>query len=192
MLAGYLAASWSKSGNVATYGDLAFPGVTRFMDGFYAGVSTTTSRRAPLSRSSAGTARWRIHDDGHLRRWQWLDRHLEHPARARQFAKFFLDQGVDIVHPVPVRPATAPSRRCSRPGSGRSASTTTSPSPCRTRAAAILTSAQKAIDVSVLDVIKKTSVGDLGGELSGTLANDGVLLSPFHDFDSQISGRDQG
>ncbi len=55
-------------------------------------------------------------------------------------------------------------------------------------AGAILTSAQKAIDVSVLDVIKKTSGGDLGGEdYSGTLANAGVLLSPFHDFDSQIS-----
>ena len=28
----------------------------------------------------------------------------------------------------------------------------------------------------------------LGGEdYSGTLANNGVLLSPFHDFDSQIS-----
>ena len=37
-------------------------------------------------------------------------------------------------------------------------------------------------------MIKKTSAGDLGGEdYSGTLANKGVLLSPFHDFDSQIS-----
>ena len=54
--------------------------------------------------------------------------------------------------------------------------------------AAILTSAQKAIDVSVLDVINKNAGGDLGGEdYSGTLANGGVLLSPFHDFDAQIS-----
>jgi basic membrane protein A len=53
--------------------------------------------------------------------------------------------------------------------------------------AALLTSAQKAIDVSVLDVIKKNSGGDLGGEdYSGTLANAGVLLSPFHDLDAQI------
>ena len=37
-------------------------------------------------------------------------------------------------------------------------------------------------------MIKKTSAGDLGGEdYSGTLANKGVLLSPFHEFDSQIS-----
>ena len=37
-------------------------------------------------------------------------------------------------------------------------------------------------------MIKKTSSGDLGGEdYSGTLANNGVLLAPFHEFDSQIS-----
>ena len=33
MLAGYLAAAVSKSGKIATFGGLAFPGVTRFMDG---------------------------------------------------------------------------------------------------------------------------------------------------------------
>ena len=55
-------------------------------------------------------------------------------------------------------------------------------------AGAILTSAQKVIDVAVLDVINKNFGGDTGGEnYIGTLANKGVALSPFHDFDSQIS-----
>ena len=37
-------------------------------------------------------------------------------------------------------------------------------------------------------MIKKNQGGDLGGEdYSGTLANGGVLLAPFHDFDSQIT-----
>jgi basic membrane protein A len=54
--------------------------------------------------------------------------------------------------------------------------------------AAILTSAQKAIDVSVLDFFNRVNGGDLGGEdYVGTLANDGVLLAPYHDYDSQIS-----
>ena len=54
--------------------------------------------------------------------------------------------------------------------------------------AAILTSAQKAIDVSVLDFFDQVDGGYLGGtDYSGTLANDGVLLSPYHDYDSQIS-----
>ena len=53
---------------------------------------------------------------------------------------------------------------------------------------ALLTSAQKAIDVAVLDVINKNYGGDLGGEdYSGDLRNAGVLLAPYHDFDSLFS-----
>ena len=52
------------------------------------------------------------------------------PAKGEQLAKTFLDQGADIVHPSPARPATARSRPCWRPASGRSASTPTRPSRC--------------------------------------------------------------
>jgi basic membrane protein A len=53
---------------------------------------------------------------------------------------------------------------------------------------AILTSAQKAIDVSVLDFFNQVAGGYLGGtDYSGTIANDGVLLAPYHDYDSQFS-----
>jgi basic membrane protein A len=55
-------------------------------------------------------------------------------------------------------------------------------------APAIITSSQKVIDVAVLDLIKKNAGGDLGGEdYVGTLANNGVALAPYHDFDSKIS-----
>ncbi len=55
-LAGYLAAGVSKTGIVGTFGGINIPPVTIFMDGFHRGVAaTTTSRRAPTSRCSAGT-----------------------------------------------------------------------------------------------------------------------------------------
>ena len=38
MLAGYLAAGFSKTGKIGTYGGLPFAGVTLFMDGLYAGI----------------------------------------------------------------------------------------------------------------------------------------------------------
>ena len=38
MLAGDLAAGWSKTGKIGTYGGQPFAGVTRFMDGLYAGI----------------------------------------------------------------------------------------------------------------------------------------------------------
>ena len=60
-------------------------------------------------------------------------------------------------------------------------------------APAIITSSQKVIDVAVLDLIKKNAGGDLGGEnYVGTLANDGVALAPYHDFDSKISPETHG
>ena len=54
--------------------------------------------------------------------------------------------------------------------------------------AALLTSAQKAIDVSVLDFFNQVEGGYLGGtDYAGILANDGVLLSPYHDYEDDIS-----
>jgi len=54
-------------------------------------------------------------------------------------------------------------------------------------AGALLTSAQKVIDVAALDTFKKNAGGDLGGEnYLGTLANGGVGIAPFHDLDSVV------
>jgi basic membrane protein A len=55
-------------------------------------------------------------------------------------------------------------------------------------AKAILTSAEKRIDVAVLETIKKNAGGDMGGEnFVGTIANGGVGISPLHDFEAQVS-----
>ena len=55
-LAGYLAAGYSKTGKVGTYGGLKIPPVTIFMDGFADGVAALQHRsRARTSRCSAGT-----------------------------------------------------------------------------------------------------------------------------------------
>jgi basic membrane protein A len=190
MLAGYLAAGWSKSGKVATYGGLAFPGVTRFMDGFYAGVMYHNQQKGTAvevlgwdgSLEDPTTTGTFVGGSGGTDTWN-------NPSQGEQIAKTFLDQGVDIVHPVAGETGNGTIKAMAAAekfaiGVDNDQFLTIGP-PTN---AAILTSAQKAIDVSVLDVIKKTSGGDLGGEdYSGTLANEGVLLSPYHDFDSQIS-----
>lgn len=190
MLAGYLAASWSKSGKVATYGGLAFPGVTRFMDGYYAGVQYYNKQKGANvevkgwdgSLPDPTTTGTFVGGSGSTDTWN-------NPSKGEQIAKSFLDQGVDVVHPVAGETGNGTIKAMNAAGKwaigvDNDQYITIGP-PTN---AAILTSAQKAIDVSVLDVIKKNSAGDLGGEdYSGTLANQGVLLSPFHDFDSQIS-----
>jgi basic membrane protein A and related proteins len=190
MLAGYLAAGWSKSGKVGTYGGLAFPGVTRFMDGLYAGVQYHNQQKG----TSVAVIGW----DGSLPdptttgtfvggsggNDTWND-----PGKGEQFATTFLDQGVDVVHPVAGSTGNGTIKAMHAAGKwaiGVDADQWISLGDTEYHKA-ILTSAQKAIDVSVMDVVTKNAGGDLGGEdYSGTLANDGVLLAPFHDFDSQI------
>ena len=189
MLAGYLAASWSKSGKVATYGGLAFPGVTRFMDGFYAGVQYHNQQKGTTvevlgwdgSLEDPTTTGTFVGGSGGTDTWN-------NPSQGEQIAKTFLDHGVDIVHPVAGETGNGSIKAMLAAGKWAIGVDNDQSLTIPESAAAILTSAQKAIDVSVLDVIKKTSGGDLGGEdYSGTLANNGVLLSPFHEFDSQIS-----
>jgi basic membrane protein A len=188
MLAGYLAASWSKSGKVATYGGLAFPGVTRFMDGYYAGVQYYNEKKSKnvevlgWDGSQADPTKTGTFVGGTGGTDTWND-----PAKGEQFAKTFLDQGVDIVHPVAGETGNGTIKAMLAAGKWAIGVDNDQALTIPESAGAILTSAQKAIDVSVVDVIKKTSGGDLGGEdYSGTLANKGVLLSPFHEFDSQI------
>ncbi len=188
MLAGYLAASFSKSGKVGTYGGLAFPGVTRFMDGWYAGVQYYNQQKGKTvqvigwdgSLKDPTTTGTFVGGSGSTDTWN-------DPAKGEQFAKTFLDQGVDIVHPVAGETGNGTIKAMLAAKKWAVGVDNDQAITLPEYAAAILTSAQKAIDVSVLDVIKKTSAGDLGGEdYSGTLANHGVLLAPFHDFDSQI------
>ena len=189
MLAGYLAAGFTKSGKVGTFGGLAFPGVTRFMDGFYAGVQYHNEQKGTAvevigwdgSLPDPTTTGTFVGGSGGTDTWN-------DPAKGEQFAQTFLDQGVDIVHPVAGETGNGTIKAMLAAGKWAIGVDNDQALTIPESAGAILTSAQKAIDVSVLDVIKKTSGGDLGGEdYSGTLANEGVLLSPFHEFEDEIT-----
>ncbi len=84
----------SKTGKIGTYGGAQFPGVTRFMDGMYAGIKIYNEKNgtdvkllgwdAPTQTGTfvGGTNPW------------------GDPAKGEQLAKQFIDQGADIVHPV--------------------------------------------------------------------------------------------
>jgi basic membrane protein A and related proteins len=190
MLAGYLAAGWSKSGKVGTYGGLAFPGVTRFMDGLYAGVQHYNKEKGKTvavvgwAGSKPDPEEGGTFVGGSGGNDTWND-----PGKGEQIARTMLDQGVDVLHPVAGSTGNGSIKAMHAAGKwaiGVDADQWISLGDTEYHKA-ILTSAQKAIDVSVVDVIKKTSGGDIGGEdYSGTLANNGVLLAPFHDYDSQI------
>jgi basic membrane protein A len=190
MLAGYLAAGWTKSGKVGTYGGLAFAGVTRFMDGLYAGIQyhnqqkSTTVTLLGWDGSLKDPAKTGTFVGGAGDNSTWAN-----PQKGEELAKTFLDQGVDIVHPVAGATGNGSIKamqEAKKWAIGVDTDQWISIGPPTN--AALLTSAQKAIDVSVLDFYNHVESGYLGGtDYSGTIANNGVLLAPFHDYDSQIS-----
>jgi basic membrane protein A len=191
MLAGYLAAAWSKTGNVATYGGLAFPGVTRFMDGFYAGVQYYNQQKGTSVKvvgwdgsqadpTAGGTF---VGGSGSSDTWA-------NTAKGEEFARNFVEQAnVDIVHPVAGATGNATIKGMFERGLWAVGVDTDQWVSLEDQPyhAALLTSAQKAIDVSVLDFFNKAFGGDIGGEnYVGTLKNDGVLLASFHDYQDEI------
>ena len=181
MLAGFLAAGWSKSGKIGTYGGQPFAGVTRFMDGLYAGIQYYNEKHD----TNVTLLGWDGAGKGSFVGGQnpWND-----PATGEQRGLALLDQGVDIVLPVAGGTGNATIKAMFEAGKwaiGVDTDQYVSLGPPTN--AALLTSAQKNIDGSVLAVIEKNAGGDLGGEdYSGDLANGGVLLAAFHDFDTLI------
>jgi basic membrane protein A len=187
MLAGYLAAAWSKTGKLGTYGGQQFPGVTRFMDGLYAGAEYYNEKKG----GSVTVLGW---DGDSTGTFVGGDNPWNDPAKGEQLAQTLFDQGVDVVHPV----AGATGNGSIKAANDNDlwaigVDTDQFISLGAPTNHALLTSAQKAIDVSVLDFFKQVEGGNKGGtDYSGTLANNGVLLSPYHDWDGEISAEIKG
>ena len=181
-LAGYLAAGFSKSGIIGTYGGQQFPGVTRFMDGMAAGINIYNEKKSKdvqlLGWDAAKQTGTFVGGDN-----PWGD-----PAKGEQLAKTFLDQGADIVHPVAGATGNGTIKAMLAAGKWAIGVDTDQAISLAEYAPAILTSAEKVIDVAVLETFKKNAGGDTGGEnFVGTLANQGVRIAPFHELDSQVS-----
>jgi basic membrane protein A len=182
MLAGYLAAGFSKTGKIATYGGQPFAGVTRFMDGLYAGIKYHNEKKG----TTVTLLGWDGDKTGVFVNGSnpWGD-----SAKGASLAQGFLDQDVDVMLPVAGGTGNGSIKTMFEAGKwaiGVDTDQWISLGPPTN--ASLLTSAQKNIDGSILDVINKNAGGDLGGEdYAGTLSNDGVLLAPYHDLADEIA-----
>ena len=161
---------------------MQFPGVTRFMDGIVAGVNYYNKEKG----TSIAVLGW----DAKAQKGTFVggDNPWGDAAKGEQLAKSFVDQGADIVHPVAGATGNGSIKYMMEKGLYAIGVDNDQAITLAEYAAAIMTSSQKVIDVAVLDTIKANAGGDTGGKnYVGTLANGGVALAPFHDFDSQIS-----
>ncbi len=180
-LAGYLAAGMSETGIVCTYGGIKIPPVVEFMVGFESGVNYHNSQKGTdvsVLGWSTDAAAEGGGDGSFTGNFESLD-------DGRSFAENFFDEGCDIIFPVagPVglgSAAAAQDRGFSVIGVDADL-TQTNPD----AAEVYLTSVLKKIDVAVNEAVTQMADGSFEGgtNLISNLANGGVGLAPFYDFD---------
>ena len=180
-LAGYLAAGYSKTGTVATFGGLKIPPVTVFMDGFADGVAYYNQAKGksvkvlgwdPVSKEGLFTNNFESLSDG------------------REFAKNLNDEGADIIMPVAGPVGQGSSALAMELGADKLKIIGVDVDWYDTvpeHKSVFLTSVMKRMDTTTIEAIKQAKDGTFkGGVTVGTLANDGVAIAPFHDIDAQI------
>jgi len=182
-LAGYVAASVTKTGKVGTFGGFNFPPVVDFMNGYALGVAYYNNK----NDTSVQVIGWDVAKQEGI----FIDT-FDDLAVGRTVTKEILDQGVDVILPVagPYM-GLATAEILVQRGEGLligvdSDWAVTFPE----HASVILTSVEKRMDNSVIMAVQAIVEGNFtGGEHIGTLANGGVSLAPFHQLDSLVSAQ---
>lgn len=181
-LAGYLAAGMSQTGVIGTFGGINIPPVSIFMDGYAKGAAYYNSVHGtevtvlgwdPATGDGLFTGNFDSLDDG------------------RTFAQNLYDEGADIVMPVAGPVGLGSAALAMELGADNLKIVGVDADQALTdpeRSGVYLTSVLKRMDATVQEVIKSTMDGTFeGGNVVGTLANDGVGLAPFHDLDAAVS-----
>lgn len=180
-LAGYLAAGFSQSHTLATFGGEPTPIVTRAMNGLVAGANIYNARHDAKVKVLGWDP---TTEDG---TFVGGDDPWDAPAKGQQLAEAFLAKDADVVYPVAGATGSGAIKAMADAGKWAIGSDRDEALAATELATSILTSAEKRVDVAVLATFKKNAEGDMGGEdFVGTLANGGVTLSPYHALDAQI------
>ena len=180
-LAGYAAASVTKTGKVGVFGGVDFLPVTNFMDGFVLGVQYYNDQNG----ANIEVLGWDVEKHEGLFVGDFCC-----VAEGRMITGQLLDAGADIILPV-AGPVVGSGALSAVQAHGNAYIigvdndwAVSEP----TYAKVILTSVMKNLDVSVVQAVKAIEEGTFtGGIHIGTLETGEVGLAPFHQFDSLIS-----
>lgn len=180
-LAGYLAAAYSTSKVIGTYGGMQIDAVTAFMDGFYNGAKYWEKQNGtpvtvvgwnPASKSGDFVG------------------DFANTGLAKQLSQGQLSQGADVIFPVAGGLFTATAEAIREGGKGVMIGVDKDIATTQPELADItLTSVEKRMTAAVFDVIDSLVKGDKFSNepYVGTLKNDGTALSAFGSFDSKVS-----
>ncbi len=180
-LGGYIAAAYSKTGVVATWGGAPYPSVTLYMDGIADGVAYYNQQKG----KSVQILGW----DEATQKGTFVGNFTDQTA-AKTITQNFLDQKADVV--IPVAGTLYEGAAAAITGSGSKAVLEgvdadlyyTDPK----YRPLMLTSILKNIDVTVNTALVQAAKNKKFDNTAyiGNLKNDGVGLAPFHDFASKV------
>jgi basic membrane protein A len=184
MLAGYASASWTKTGVMGTFGGINIgPGVTDFMDGFIAGTNYWNEQKGDDVKILGGRDPKKA-DTG------TFTGNFESTDDAKNVTLGMLQEGADVILPVggPIGGGTFAAIQqedADAVGLGVDADWVLTAPQYKDL---ILTSIIKRVDNSVFQAVQRAVKGEAPQPtFVSTLANEGVGLAPFHEYEDQIS-----
>ncbi|TDC37972.1 BMP family ABC transporter substrate-binding protein [Micromonospora sp. 15K316] len=179
--AGYLAAGMTKTGKVGTYGALPIPPVTIFMDGFVDGVAYYNQAKGKNVQAlgwNKETQKGSFTND------------FAKQDEGKKVSDTLVAQGADIIMPVAGGSGLG-TTAAAKASNGQYSVIWVDVDGCESTpdCSAIMTTVVKNIPEAVKEAVLKAA----GGEklqakpgFVGDLANTGVSIAPFHDFDSKV------
>jgi basic membrane protein A len=179
-LAGYLAAGYSKTGKVATYGGLNIPPVTIYMDGFWEGVQYYNKQKG----KNVQVLGWNEQKPkGGTFAASFTDQN-----KGQQLATNFVAQGADVIFPVAGGTGLGSAAYAKSSGKAVVIWVDTDGFVSAPQYGPVfLSTAEK----NIADAVTKSVEDAAGGTFAttdyvGTLANNGVALAPFHDLAGKV------
>jgi basic membrane protein A len=178
-LAGYLAAGYSKTGKVATYGGLKIAPVTVYMDGFQEGVEYYNKQKS----KSVQVIGWDEKAQNGSFAASFVDQN-----KGQQLATNFVAQGADVIFPVAGGTGLGSAAYAKSSGKATVIWVDTDGFISAPQYGSVfLSTAEKNMADAVTKAVEDSSGGTYAStDYIGTLSNNGTGLAPFHDFDSKI------
>ena len=183
--AGYLAAGYSKSGKVATYGGINIPPVTIFMDGFWEGVNAF---------NKANKKKVRVLGWDETKKNGTFAGSFTDVGKGQQITKNFEQQGADVIFPVAGGVGAGSAKQAL---ASKKSKIIWVDSDAKTAAPqfmpVILTSVVKGVDTAVTATVKEVVNGNYSStHYVGTLANGGTFIAPLYGMAKKVPAKLQG
>jgi basic membrane protein A len=181
-LAGYLAAGYSKTGKVATYGGLKIPPVTVFMDGFADGVAQYNK----VKSKNVQVLGWDKAKQNGTFAESFGDQN-----KGKSITNTFVAQGADVVMPVAGGTGLG-TGDVAKASNGKVSVIWVDQDGCKSAeqyCGVFLTTVVKNINDAVKTAVTNGAEGkplEATPGYLGTLANNGVSLAPYNQFDSKV------